>query len=84
MPGWHVTYRTVSKPGQSLNLRPGNFAIYTIIKKNQKGGREMKMSIVNFLKSLLCFRPKSTVFFRLRSNDNPDLRNEDYKGHGNP
>lgn len=41
------------------------------------------MSIVNFLKLFFCFRFKSIVFFRLRSNDNLDLRNEDYKGYGN-
>ena len=33
---------------------------------------EMKMSIFN-IKSLLCFRAQSAVFFRLRSEHNPDL-----------
>lgn len=34
---------------------------------------EMKISILNFLKSLLGFRPQSTMFFRLKSEHNPDL-----------
>lgn len=56
------TWEVVSKLGQCLNLRKRNFLIYDIIKKNQKGDREMKMGILNCLKSILSFRPKGIVF----------------------
>lgn len=61
------TQGMASKLGLCLNLRPRNFLIYDII-KNQKRVREMKMSILSFLKSLLSFRPKGTAFFRLKRN----------------
>lgn len=69
---WHAAYGIVSKPGQCLNLRPRHFLIYSIVKKNQKGDREIKNtgSVLNSLKSLTWFRPKGTMFFRLRSEHN--------------
>ena len=67
---WHAASGIVSKPGQCLNLRPRHFLIYSIVKKNQKGDREIKMGILNSLKSLTWFRPKGTMFFGLRSEHN--------------
>lgn len=74
---WQVIYRMILKPGRSLNRKTRNFLIYNTIRKNQKGFMERIMGTSNFLKSLLCFKPKSTEFFRLKSEQNPKLMNED-------
>ena len=59
----------VSKAGQCLNLRPRYFLIYSIIKKNQKWGWEIKTDVLSSLKSLVSGTEYS-VFFRLRSEYN--------------